>query len=322
MKSKVTVSAPGKLMLYGEHAVVYGRPCLVTAVDQRMSATIERLNGEQFILDAPAVKVKNYRKNLEQLGQGDVPKETKFVELAVLNFIKKYPFKGGIKVTTKSQFSSQYGFGSSSASTVCVIKALAEMLAKKLSNKQIFDLSYKTILDVQGKGSGFDAAAAVYGGTIYFWTGGKIIKPINANGLDVVIGYTGTKVDTVLMIDQVKKMSLKHPKTVESIYSEIEKIVGFAKRYLEEKDWEGLGQLMNFNHGYLEALGVSDVKLSQMIYGARGAGAFGAKMSGGGGDCMIALAPESKRKAVEKAIKKVGGRVIKARVNAEGVKIE
>lgn len=322
MKSKVTVSAPGKLMLYGEHAVVYDKPCLVTAIDQRMNATLERLDEEIFVLNAPDVNIKNYKKKMSDLGTGDIPKGAKFVELGILNFVKKYPFKGGIKVTTKSEFSSQYGFGSSSASTVCVVRGLAEMLAKKLSNKQIFDLSYKTVLDVQGKGSGFDVASAIYGETIYFWTGGKIIKPVNSKGMDLIVGYSGKKVDTVAMIDKVKQMSEKHPKTIKSVYGEIEKIVGFAKGYLEKKDWEGLGELMNFNHGYLEALGVSDVKLAGMIYAAREAGAYGAKMSGGGGDCMIALAPVSKRKEVEKAIKKAGGEVVKVKSNAEGVKVE
>ena len=322
MKTKVTVSAPGKLMLFGEHAVVYDRPCIVTAVDQRMKAVVERQDEDIFILDAPDVGVKKYKKPMKDLGQGDIPKGAKFVELAVLNFAKRYPFKGGVKIKTKSEFSSQYGFGSSSASTVCCIKALAEMLAKKIPNKQIFELSYKTVLDVQGKGSGFDAAAAIYGGTIYFWTGGKIIKPLDTKGLNLIVGYTGIKVDTVTMIDQVKELSEKHPKTIEGIYNQIQSIVEFAKKYLNLKDWEGLGELMNINHGYLEALGVSDAKLAELIYAARNSGVYGAKLSGGGGDCMIGLSSDSKRRAVEKAIKKAGGKIIKVRVNAEGVRVE
>lgn len=326
MKSKVTVSAPGKLMLFGEHSVVYNRPCIVSAVDQRMKAILERLDEEVFILNAPDVSIKNYKKSMKDLGEGEIPKGAKFVELALLNFINKYPFKGGIKVTTKSQFSSQYGFGSSSASTVCTIFGLAQMLSKSISNKQVFELSYKTVLDVQGKGSGFDVAAAIYGGTIYFWTGGKRIKPLNTKGMDLIVGYSGKKVDTVAMIDKVKALSEKHPKIVDGIYDSITKVVEEANKVLKRvqngRKWEGLGELMNFNHGYLESLGVSDVKLSEMLYAAKEAGAYGAKMSGGGGDCMIALAPKNKRKAVEKAVKKAGGEIVKVSPNAKGVRVE
>ncbi len=334
MKSKVTVSAPGKLMLYGEHSVVYDRPCIVTAVDQRMKATLERLDEDFFILNAPDVDIKNYKKPMKDLGKGDIPKGAKFVELAVLNFISKYPFKGGIKVTTKSEFSSKYGFGSSSASTVCTIFGLSQMLSKSISSKQIFEISYKTVLDVQGKGSGFDVAAAIYGGTIYYWTGGKIIKPINAKGMDLIVGYSGKKIDTVAMIDKVKKLSDKYPKVVDGIYDSITKIVENVNKILKpfglaqggqaqnDRKWEALGELMNFNHGYLESLGVSDVKLSEMLYAAKNARAYGAKMSSGGGDSMIALAPKDKKLAVEKAIKKSGGEIVKVKPNAEGVRVE
>lgn len=322
MKSKVTVSAPGKLMIFGEHSVVYCKPCIVTAVDQRMKATLERLDEEVFILNASDVSIKNYKKSMKDLGEGEIPRGAKFVELALLNFINKHPFKGGVKVTTKSEFSSKYGFGSSSASTVCTIFGLAQMLSKSISNKQVFELSYKTVLDVQGKGSGFDVASSIYGGTIYFWTGGKIIKSLNTKGMDLIVGYSGKKVDTVMMIDKVKKLSEKHPRIVDGIYDSITKIVEAARKYLDKKDWESLGELMNFNHGYLESLGVSDVKLSEMLYAAKEAGAYGAKMSGGGGDCMIALAPKNKKNEVEKAVKKAGGEIVKVKPNAKGVKVE
>ncbi len=83
---KITVSAPGKLMLFGEHAVVYGRPCIVTAVGQRMKATVELTNEPIFHLDAPDVQIANYKKPMSELGTGNIPKGAKFVEIAVKNF--------------------------------------------------------------------------------------------------------------------------------------------------------------------------------------------------------------------------------------------
>lgn len=329
-RTKITVSAPGKLMLFGEHAVVYGRPCIVTAVGQRMQATVELTDEPIFQLEAPDVSVSDYKKAIEDVGVGEIPKGAKFVEVAVKNFLDKYPFGGGVRMETSSEFSSEFGFGSSSASTVCVIKALAELNGAKLdnthsysANKAIFDLSYKTVLDIQGKGSGFDVAAAVFGGTFYYITPGKIIEPLNIDSLPLIVGYSGLKFDTVTLVNQVSKLSEKYPQVIENVYSQIEKLVEQAKIALLNKDWQILGELMNFNEGLLSVLGVEGKKLADMIYGARDAGAYGAKLSGSGiGDCMIALSPEEKKKDVKKAIIEAGGKVIDVETNVEGVRIE
>jgi len=323
---KIIVSAPGKLMLLGEHAVVYNKPCLVTAVDQRLRLTIEVLNIQEFQLDAPDVDTVNYKKQIVGIGKGNIPKGAKFVEFAIKNFLDRTPltpFIRGIKITTKSEFSSRFGFGSSSASVVCVIKAMSELFNLNLSPKEIFDLSYKTVLDVQGAGSGFDVAAAVYGGTNYFIKGGKTIEPLTINQLPLIVGYSGVKADTVTLMSEVKEKANKYPKIIEGIYSSIEELVEFAKVKLLANDLRSFGELMNINQGYLNALGVSNNKLADMIYASRIAGAYGAKLSGaGGGDCIIAIAPEEKRISVEKAIQQAGGEVIKVKTNAKGVKIE
>ena len=87
--NKITVSAPGKLMLLGEHAVVYNHPCLVTAVDQRMRATVEVLGVPEFQLEAEDVKVTGYKKPLGELGVGDIPKGAQFVEIAIKNLLER-----------------------------------------------------------------------------------------------------------------------------------------------------------------------------------------------------------------------------------------
>ncbi len=320
---KVTISAPGKLMLLGEHAVVYGRPCIVTAVGQRMFVTLEALLEPSFELEATDVDVTGYKKQFADLGKGNIPKGAKFVEVAIKNFTNKYPVKGGVRITTRSEFSSSFGFGSSSASTVCVIKGLAELTNTKLSSKELFDIAYRTVIDVQGKGSGFDVAAAIYGGTLYFVTGGKIIEPISSSELRLDVGYTGVKADTVALINAVAEKAAQDPKHIDALYTQIGKMVDEAHSSLKEKKWSRVGELMNSDQDILEELGVSSQKLDAMIHAARDAGAFGAKLSGaGGGDCMIALASGDKKQAVSEAITAVGGQVINVTTSVEGVRIE
>jgi mevalonate kinase len=322
MKS-VTTSAPGKLMLFGEHAVVYDRPCLVTAVDQRMYATVEVLDMQELQLEAPDVKVTGYRKPLRELGKGDIPKGAKFIEFALKTISEKHPFVTGCKITTISEFSAQFGFGSSSASTVCTIKAISELMDFHLTERDIFDLAYKTVINVQGKGSGFDVAAGVYGGTLHFVTGGKFIEPLTLKTLPLLVGYSGVKADTVTLVNQVQALANKYPEVIEHIYDDIEELVLLAKEVLRTHNWQALGDLMNLNQGYLAALGVSTRKLANMLYSARDAGAYGAKLSGaGGGDCIIAVAADEKRDAVIYAITEAGGQVIPVKTNAQGVRVE
>jgi mevalonate kinase len=321
---KVTVSAPGKLMLLGEHAVVYSRPCLVTAVDQRMRATVELLGSQEFQLEAPDVNVTGYKKSLSELGVGEMPKGAQFVEVAVKNVAEKYPLKSGIRVTTVSEFSSQFGFGSSSASTVCAVKAISVLFGLNLSEKEIFDLSYKTVLDIQKKGSGFDVAAAVFGKTLYFTTGGRVIEPLAVFKLPLLVGYSGVKADTVTLINKVKETFAGREVRLEEIYDGIKKLVEEAKLALLKSDWQKFGDLMNQNQKYLrDELGVSIDKLDKMISASLSAGAYGAKLSGaGGGDCMIAVCPEDKEPLVKSGIIQAGGQVINVKTNAEGVRVE
>lgn len=319
----ITVSAPGKLMLFGEHAVVYGKPCIVTAVNQRLSIKAQLNDETVFVLDAPDVDIKNYSKLMTHLGEGEIPKGAKFVEHATKNFLTKHKIDGGVKFETVTQFKSTFGFGSSSASAVCTIKALSELFEIKLNEKEIFELAYKTVLDVQGLGSGFDLAAAIYGGTLYFVTGGKTIEPLPIDHLPLIVGYTGIKADTATIVKEVKARFENKQDQLKNIYDEIEKIVEEAKIAFSKKDFQKLGELMNSNQKYLEELGVSTNKLSSMINASRNAGAYGAKLSGaGGGDCMIALAPENKTIAVKKAIENSGGKVLEVKVNTEGVSNE
>ena len=154
----VTTSAPGKLMLFGEHAVVYGYPCIVTAVDQRLYVSVRKNGMDAFHLEAPDLGLQAYSKTMQDLGGEGLPKGVRFVEMLYKRFLEMHPQKEGIDVETRSDFSSSFGFGSSSAVTVAFAKALTELYDLHLSEKELFDLCYQAVIDVQGVGSGFDIA--------------------------------------------------------------------------------------------------------------------------------------------------------------------
>lgn len=302
---KTKVSAPGKLMLLGDHAVVYGHPCLVTAVDKRLYVEAERIDGPHDDIITPQVK------------------ESRFVLESLAYFKETFHIDDSVRIQTRGDFSHRVGLGSSSAVTVATFKALGNIFNIPLSARQVFDMSYKVTLLIQGVGSGFDIAAAVYGGTVYYVSGGKVMESIDVTSLPLVVGYSGIKADTPFYIRKVAEDFRKKQETLNKLFSSIDNLVTQAKKSLIEGDMKSVGTCMTANHILLKEMGVSTQKLDDMVQASINAGAWGAKLSGaGGGDCMIALVADGKRSAVEKAIGDVGGEIIRVGVNTPGVLVE
>lgn len=317
---KVKASAPGKLLLFGEHAVVYDKPCIVTAVDRRVHVEASFNGKEELIVSAPQMGVLDYKRKVKELCSQEMPKQVSFIEALVKRFYQKYGFDKGCFIRTKSDFSHTFGFGSSSAVTVATATALAKLYKINFSKKELFDLCYKAVLDIQGVGSGFDLAAALWGGTIYYIKGAKEVFKLKIKSLPIVVVYSGVKADTPTLVRQVAEFKRKNPKKINNIFKNIEKIVEQGKLEIEKKDWEKVGALMLENQGLLEELGVNTLRLEKLVKKAVSTGAYGAKLSGaGGGDCMIALCKKSDKIRVEKALENVGGKVMKVGLNAKGV---
>jgi mevalonate kinase len=302
---KVTVSAPGKLMLFGEHAVVYGYPCLVTAVDRRLSVSVERISSNEDSIITPQVK------------------DTTFVEKTLDLFRRTFKPNDHVRIETVSQFSHNLGFGSSSAVTIALLKALSEAYDIKQTPQDIFNMAYQIVLDVQGTGSGFDLAAAAYGGTLEFVKGGKVIEPLNLHNLPLIVAYSGIKADTPSIVKELAKRYQNNPDKTDMIFKQIADLTNQAKQMLSKQDFHNTGLLMNENHRQLQHLGVSTEKLDRMVEAAVVAGAYGAKLSGaGGGDCIICLAPAEKKNQVEQSITQAGGEIISVTTNTRGMRVE
>jgi len=318
-----TASAPGKLVLFGDHAAVYGKPCLVTAVDLRFFATVEATNEPGIQISTPDMRSRNesYRVTAPNLSAHN-RRETAFVEAALRQILPDQSTNTGLSVSTDGpEFT--YGLGSSSAITVAVIAAAANHLGIQLDQRKLFDLAYAAVLEVQGTGSGVDLAAAVCGGTVYYIKGDGVMERLPIDNLPVVIGYSGAKVSTTDLIHQVASLRMHQPDLIIPILDLMGRISIRACDYIAENRWAAVGELMNIHQGLLDSLGVNVPQLSNLVFAVRNAGAWGAKLSGaGGGDCMYALASETKRQAVREAIETANGSLVDIAANAHGVRIE
>ncbi len=322
----VTASAPAKLMLYGEHAVVYGAPCIVTAADLRVRASVTLRDDDRVIIRAPLLPEPFAARADDILRGADAPPGARFV-VAALRACWRTATPCGLELRTQADFSHSYGLGSSSAVTVATVRALSAATGRALDARQLFRLSYDAVLEAQeGIGSGYDVAAAVFGGTLYYVTPGDVIEPLPLGELPLVIGYSGVKASTTEWVQRAAGLRERHPALVQHIWRLMQELVDEARAALARRDWPACGRLMDINHGLLSAIGVSTARLDALIHAARAAGAHGAKLSGaGGGDCMIALADEGRHAAVAAALDGSGlpgACVVAVRTGAEGARIE
>jgi mevalonate kinase len=301
----IKVSAPGKLMLLGDHAVVYGYPCLVTAVDKRLYVEASIIDEEHDDIITPQVK------------------ESRFVLETIAFFKKKYNISSSVRISTKGDFSHRVGLGSSSAVTVATFKALSILFQIQLTKKELFDMAYHVTLLIQGVGSGFDIAAATFGGTIEYVVGGKVMEPLGISGLPLVVGYSGIKADTPFYIRKVEEAFRSKKADMIKIFDSIQHLVEKARNAFSCANMQNAGTCMTANHILLQQLGVSTGRLDEMVTASINAGAWGAKLSGaGGGDCMIALVDNERRASVERAIEGAGGEIIPVTLHARGVSVE
>jgi mevalonate kinase len=320
----ITTSAPGKLMLFGEHAVIQQHPCLVTAVDLRVQVTLEKADPAIIVIDTPHLQEQGQSFSLalaELFNDALVHPQIKFVITAIRKVFTRYNIQQGLTMRTNGPVNS-FGLGSSSAVTVATVFGLMKLFNIDVDKSQIFDLAYSAVLEVQEVGSGFDVACAIYGGTLFYQRSQKV-ETIQIGKLPLVIGYSGAKVSTTNLVQEVEELRTQYPAIVDQIFKAIGNIASTARIAILQNNWQTVGQLANINQGLLESLGVSTDSLDQPIRVARKSGALGAKLSGaGGGDCMFAFVEENRRAIVEKAIEKSGAQVLRLATNTEGVRVE
>ncbi len=324
---EVKASAPAKVILFGEHFVVYGEPAIVLAIDKRAYEKVKPRGDNRLFISSSNLNLSGYFENgcfmVEKGNFIEAKIKLEPIKRAVEKVFEIYGGKLGLNIEVKSTVPVAAGLGSSAAVASAVAAAVGSLLNLKLSKEQLFHVAFEAERTVHGTPSGVDPAIATFGGALLFQvdTG---FKPLDVkNEIPLVIGNTGVERSTRVQVEKVRNLKDKHPKIFDSFMGAAREIVLRAMEALMEGDMETLGELMNLNHALLYGLGVSDESLERLIQAARKAGALGAKLTGaGGGGCMIALADKKRLENVLEAVQKAGGEAFTARKTDEGVRIE
>jgi mevalonate kinase len=308
-----SASAPGKIILFGEHAVVYGRPALAVPVTQ-VRATVEVWPSEYrgIWIEAPNIRLKTELRELPPEHPLGASLRNPFFGIGV----EPYP---GINIRIQSTIPVASGLGSGAAVSVALIRALCSYLGRSASDADVNRVAFEMERLYHGTPSGIDNTVITYAKPVYFMRGKPIetFKPRRA--FTIVIGDTGKGAPTKESVADVHKLWEEDRPRWEAIFTRVGEITEQARHAIEYGKIKELGELMNRNHEMLQHMTVSSPELEQLIEAARSAGALGAKLSGGGrGGNMIALAEpsrESAAHALEECLLQAGAkRVITTRV--------
>lgn len=280
---EITVSAPGSLMLMGEHAVLHGRRALCAALDQR-------LHVQARARDDQRIRIRSSLGALEAtLDTLTVQAPFTFVLATLLR--QRRRLTHGLDIVIKAEFSHQIGFGSSAAVTVALLRALDELFALGLRTPAKFLVETRAIIQsVQGCGSGADAAASLCGGIVLYRAAPQQLRVLPvAPQLTAV--YSGYKTPTPEVIALVDRRRQHNPALFAKLFDLMDDCVARAVPLIGKKDWAGFGALLDFHHGLQAALGVNTPELEQICQQLRKTpGIHGAKISGSGlGDCAVGL---------------------------------
>jgi len=335
----ITTSAPGKVILFGEHAVVYDKLGIACSIGKRCQVKVFSVNENKVFITAKDLNLS------ESLGEKELfnlfkiintlKDQNKFDELGkilekdelvpsffvITNIMKDCGFKGlGLEIKSEIPKNS----GSSSAIFSAIALAVSKFLGKNLSKKEISDLSYQGDLVAHGgTPSGIDNATVTFGGYIEYKKS-KGVKPLVIDfKIPLLFVDSDEEVKTGEIVSYVRRKREENPEFVNSVLDSLDNISQKALRVLNSQNFERLGKLMIEYYKELKKLNISTQKLDRIIEIALENEALGAKPTGawGGGCCLVLAKDERTTSNLMAAFKDKGFKSFQSEIGVEGVKL-
>ena len=325
-------SAPGKIILFGEHAVVYGQPALAVPVNQ--------VYAEAEVLDIPRAGIWVNASNIglhEELSRlapenplasviysvfsthnidviASEAKQSPSTLEEIATSQKHAPRNDkarGTEIRITSTIPLASGLGSGAAVSVAIIRALSAHLGHPLDDEKVNEIAYEIEKIHHGTPSGIDNTVVTYRRPIFFIKEQPIELLNVVEPFTIIIGDTGIPAPTKESVGDVRKLWEQNPSKMNTLFAAAGSIAKTARQAIEGGYPERLGPLMNENQRILTEMGVSSPELDRLTRASLNAGASGAKLSGGGrGGNMIALSTKENAPTVVEALLEAGAKKV------------
>ncbi len=280
-------SAPGKVILFGEHAVVYGRPAIAAPVMQvqATAAITPAAPGSELLIAAPDLD--------RQVSLSTAPPHDPLATAARLTLAHlSAPEPDGV-LTIRSTIPIASGLGSGAAVSTALVRALGSFLGRELPPDAVSEIVFEVEKIHHGTPSGIDNTVIAFEQPIYFVRQRPIQRLTVGAPFTLIIADTGIPSPTKKTVGRVRQAWQRETAHYDALFDQIGDIADAARHAIEIGDIPALGPLMDENHELLIEMGVSSSILDDLVGTARFAGALGAKLSGaGGGGNIVALVEE------------------------------
>ncbi|HEX5457113.1 MAG TPA: mevalonate kinase [Candidatus Nitrosotalea sp.] len=310
-------SAPGKVILFGEHFVVYGIKAILCSIDKRITATSQFIDGKTVRIRS---SLGEFEMDMDSLNNLDNVQQ-KFMRpffYIVQKAIEKNFTEQGIDIVIESEIPSGAGLGSSSAACVAVT-ASVNGLFHKLSKDEVMKIAIQAERTIFEQNSGADSSVSTFGGLVLYDLKNGFQDIASRNDLSFVISNSAQVHDTQDVVMQVKNFREKNEDLFSKLCNEETDIVNNAITSLKENNLNKLGSLMLKNHDLLKQIGVSTEKIDFLVNEAKKT-SHGAKITGaGGGGCIISLVDDSNRDNTLDNLRKISDCFI-ARIDYDGLR--
>lgn len=306
----IKATAPGKIILFGEHAVVYGRPAIAAPLSQ-LRATAVVTPGQE-----PGIRLIAPDLNQDMMLTAAPVDDPIAAVIQQLQTAVDLPQLPNLTITVTSQIPIASGLGSGAAITAAVIRALARFLglAELATDEWVSNQTYEIEKIHHGTPSGIDNTVVAFEQPVYFVRQ----KPQNrietftvASPLHFLVADTGKSSSTKVVVGDVRRQWEADRQRFEMLFDECGRIAASARTAIEQGDIITCGCLMNENQQILREMTVSCLELENLVDTAVTAGALGAKLSGAGrGGNMIALVQPKTETAVKEALLAAGAKSV------------
>ncbi|MGC8831597.1 MAG: mevalonate kinase [Thermoproteota archaeon] len=314
---KILCKAPAKVIISGEHSVVYGYPALVAAVNVYSKVSVEALEE----IGTHEIYSDKYGAGKMIGGAFSGPGSLKPFAKIITVFRESEGFKGRLKVRISSEIPPASGMGSSASLSVALANALLKLVYEKPPDEKVFNLAMEGEKVAHVNPSGVDVAAALWGGLILFIRDRGVERLEAGQGI-FLLADSGLERSTKDMISKVASLREKEPDLFNIIMTSVSSITTRISRLLQT-DIAEAGRLMTLNHLLLSLMGVSNSRLDSLVWASISAGAYGAKLTGGGGGgCVLTLVDENSLNPVEEALRNLNAPTMVLRTVEKGVYTE